>query len=125
MPALGEWWVQPAWFRLAGLALPVSSDQHDSEGVVVVLRLYVAGGTPPSTQARRQLTALRERLGGEDWRVEVVDVFERPELAETDRILATPVLLRLAPSPRLSVIGDLGNWRAVARILDLGGGFEE
>jgi hypothetical protein len=46
-------------------------------------------------------------------------------LAETDRILATPVLLRLAPSPRLSVIGDLGNWRAVARILDLGGGFEE
>ena len=51
---------------------------------------------------------MRERLGGEDWGVEVVDVFESPEVAEADRIIATPVLVRLYPEPRLSVIGDLG-----------------
>lgn len=82
--------------------------------------MYVAVDTPPSVLARRQLETLRERLGGEDWVVEVVDVFERPDWAEADRIIATPVLIRLRPAPRLSVIGDLGDWRAVARILDLG-----
>jgi circadian clock protein KaiB len=86
----------------------------------VVLRLYLAGGSPPSVRARRALERLRERLGGEDWVVEVVDVFERPDLAEADRIIATPVLVRLQPAPGLSVIGDLSDWRAVADVLGLG-----
>jgi circadian clock protein KaiB len=81
--------------------------------------MYVASDTAPSTRARRQLTALRERLGGEHWEIEVVDVFEQPGLAEADRILATPVLIRLLPEPRLSVIGDLSDSHAVATALDL------
>jgi circadian clock protein KaiB len=92
------------------------------EGERFVLRLYVASDTRPSAQARRQLVALRERFGGERWEVEVVDVFEQPALAEADRILATPVLIRLFPPPRLSVIGDFGDAQAVARALDLEGG---
>jgi circadian clock protein KaiB len=91
----------------------------------VALRLYVAGDTAPSAQARRQLQALRERLGGGQWDVEVVDVFDRPGLAEEDRILATPVLIRLRPSPRVSVIGDFSDWRSVATILDLQVAFRE
>jgi circadian clock protein KaiB len=86
--------------------------------------LYVARDTGPSAQARRQLAALRERLGGEDWEVEVVDVFERPGLAEADRILATPVLVRLFPEPRLSVIGDFSDVHAVATALDLEEGMD-
>ncbi len=53
-----------------------------------------------------------------------MDVFESPEVAEVDGIIATPVLVRLYPEPRLSVIGDLGDWREVARILDLGEWFD-
>ena len=52
-------------------------------------------------------------------------MFESPEVAEADGIIATPVLVRLYPAPRLSVIGDLGDWREVARILDLGERFHE
>lgn len=85
----------------------------------VLLRMYVASDTAPSAQARRQLAALRERLGGEHWEVEVIDVFEWPALAEADRVLATPVLIRLIPEPRLSVIGDFGDSDAVASALDL------
>ena len=62
---------------------------------------------------------------GEDWEVEVVDVFESPEVAEAEGIIATPVLVRLCPAPQLSVIGDLGDWREVARVLDLGDRFDE
>jgi circadian clock protein KaiB len=85
----------------------------------VVLRMYVARDSVPSTQARRQLAVLRERLGGEDWEVEIVDVFEQPALAEADRVLATPVLIRLFPMRRLSVIGDFADVDAVADALDL------
>lgn len=90
----------------------------------VSLRLYVARDSAPSVQARRQLAVVRERLDGEDWDVEIVDVFEQPALAEADRVLATPVLIRRFDSARLSVIGDFSDWRAVARALDLGGGGE-
>jgi circadian clock protein KaiB len=81
--------------------------------------MYVASDSPPSAQARRQLAILRERLGGEDWEIEVVDVFEHPDLAEADRILATPVLIRLLATRRLSVIGDFGDLHAVASALGL------
>jgi circadian clock protein KaiB len=98
----------------------VSGGEDDPQRAGVVLRLYVAGGSPPSVRARRALEGLREHFGGADWVVEVIDVFERPDLAEAHRIIATPVLVRLAPVPGLSVIGDLGDWRAVAEVLDLG-----
>lgn len=99
--------------------------KDEPERANVALRLYVAGDTGPSAQARRQLEPLREQLGPNGCEIEVVDVFDQPDLAEEDRILATPVLLRLLPAPRLSVIGDLSDWRAVAAILDLRGGFDE
>jgi circadian clock protein KaiB len=86
---------------------------------LVSMRMYVASDSSASAQARRQLAALRERFGGEDWEVEVVDVFEQPALAEADRILATPILIRLLPSRRLSVIGDFADLQAVANALDL------
>ena len=85
----------------------------------VLMRMYVASDSAPSVQARRQLAVLRERFGGEDWEVEVVDVFEQPALAEADRVLATPVLIRLFPTRRVSVIGDFADLHAVANALDL------
>jgi circadian clock protein KaiB len=92
------------------------ADERDGR---VLMRLYVASDSAPSMQARRQLVGSRERFGGEDWEVEVVDVFEQPALAEADRVLATPVLIRLFPTRRLSVIGDFADLQAVANALDL------
>jgi len=88
---------------------------------LVELCLFVAGDTGPSARARRQLERFRAELGEANWRVEVVDVVERPDLAEQAGIVATPVLIRLAPLPRRSVIGDLSDFQAVADVLGLGG----
>jgi circadian clock protein KaiB len=93
--------------------------EADEGNVRVLMRMYVASDSAPSVLARRQLAVLRERFGGEDWEVEVVDVFEQPALAEADRVLATPVLIRLFPTRRLSVIGDFADVHAVASALDL------
>jgi circadian clock protein KaiB len=88
-------------------------------GASVELCLFVAGETGPSVRARRELERLQFELEGGGWRVEVVDVVERPDLAERAGILATPVLIRLAPLPRRSMIGDLSDWRVVADVLEL------
>ena len=88
-------------------------------GASVELCLFVAGETGPSTRARRELSRLRVGLEGGGLSVEVIDVVQRPDLAERAGILATPVLLRLAPLPRRSIIGDLSDWEVVADVLEL------
>jgi circadian clock protein KaiB len=89
---------------------------------LVELRLFVAGDTGPSARARSEVARLGVEFEGVGWNLEVIDVIERPDLAERARILATPVLLRLAPLPRRSMIGDLSDWKVVAEVLELGSG---
>ena len=73
------------------------------------LRLYIAGKTPKSVAA---LTNLRkyceEHLKGQ-YRIEVIDLLEKPQLAEGDQILAIPTLVRKVPEPIRKIIGDLSN----------------
>ena len=75
----------------------------------VSLRLFVAGrSTPRSTRALDRLRAvLAEHRPDAD--LEVIDVLERPDLADHHRILATPTLVRLAPEPPARIIGDLAS----------------
>ena len=71
------------------------------------LRLYVAGMTGVSTLAITNLTAIcAEELGGR-CDLEVIDIHQQPELAQRDQILAIPTLVKTAPPPVRSVIGDL------------------
>jgi circadian clock protein KaiB len=76
------------------------------------LRLYISGQALNSRAAIRNLESLRAAVG-ETAAVEVVDVRERPELAEEDRILATPTLVRREPAPVRKIIGDLSDIRRV------------
>jgi circadian clock protein KaiB len=76
-------------------------------------RLFVAGDSPNSARAVENLKALCDRrLGGQCDR-EVVDVFREPQRALADGILVTPTLIKLAPGPVKSVVGDLSQEGAV------------
>ena len=84
-------------------------------------RLYVAGQTERSQAAEANLRALCEsRLPG-GYELEVVDATELPGLAEEQRILATPTVVRLAPLPQRRVIGDLSDHQRAAYALGLPG----
>ena len=77
------------------------------------LRLYVTGSTLLSMRAIENIELLtREELEGE-YECEIVDVLERPDLAEADRVFATPTLLRLSPPPVRKLIGDLSDREVV------------
>jgi circadian clock protein KaiB len=83
------------------------------------LRLYVAGQTPKSTLAFRNLKQIcDEHLLGR-YEIEIVDLLENPQLARGDQILAVPTLVRRLPEPIKKIIGDLSNTERVLVGLDL------
>jgi len=73
------------------------------------LRLYVAGQTNKSLAAFANLRRIcEEHLNGK-YQIEVIDLLERPQLAEGDQIVAIPTLVRKLPPPMRKLIGDLSN----------------
>lgn len=74
-----------------------------------LLRLYVAGQTSKSLAALTNLHRIcEEHLQGR-YEIEVIDLMERPQLAEGDKIVAIPTLVRKLPEPIRRIIGDLSD----------------
>jgi circadian clock protein KaiB len=84
-----------------------------------LLRLYVAGQTPKSIVAFRNLKTICEQHLTGRYRIEVIDLLENPMLAAGDQILAIPTLVRRLPEPMKRIIGDLSNTERVLVGLDL------
>jgi circadian clock protein KaiB len=83
------------------------------------LRLYVAGQTTRSLAALANLRRIcEEHLEGR-FRIEVIDLLERPQLARGDQILALPTLVRKLPKPIRKLIGDLSDTERALVGLDL------
>ena len=88
-------------------------------GKAYCLRLYVAGQTPKSLLAFRNLKQIcEEHLQGR-YEIEIIDLLENPQLAQGDQILAVPTLVRRLPEPIKKIIGDLSNTENVLVGLDL------
>jgi circadian clock protein KaiB len=83
-----------------------------------VLRLYVAGTSATARRAEKQLVDIRALINSE-WKVEVIDVLERPELAERAGILATPTLAYEHSERSRRIVGDLGDAKRVLEFLGI------
>ncbi|RMF92362.1 MAG: circadian clock protein KaiB [Nitrospinota bacterium] len=83
------------------------------------LKLYVTGKTPRSERAIANLHQIcKEELGGQ-YELIVIDVLEKPQLAEQEKILATPTLIKELPPPIRRIIGDLSNKEKLLLGLDM------
>src|SRR5215204_4902237 len=83
------------------------------------LRLYVAGQTPRSLTAFKNLKGICEEYLKGEYHIEVIDLMENPTLARGDQILAIPTLVRKLPQPIRKIIGDLSNTDRVLVGLDI------
>lgn len=83
------------------------------------LRLYVAGQTPKSIEAFGNLKKIAETHLKGQYRIEVIDLMENPELAAGDQILALPTLVRKLPEPVKKIIGTLADEEKVLVGLDI------
>jgi len=83
------------------------------------LRLYVTGKTPKSERAISNLKEICERDLKGLYELQIIDVLEKPQFAENEKILATPTLIKDLPPPLKRIIGDLSNSERVLLGLDL------
>ena len=82
-------------------------------------RLYVAGQTPKSLAAIANLKKICEAHLAGRYAVEVIDLFDNPQLAARDQVLAVPTLVRQLPEPLKRFIGDLSKTERVLVGLDI------
>lgn len=72
-------------------------------------RLYVTGASPGSSRAIAVIKTFCEQFLKGRYLLEVVDVYQQPALAEEERILATPTLVKTSPLPLRRVVGNLSD----------------
>jgi circadian clock protein KaiB len=84
-------------------------------------RLFVTGATAKSSKAISNLTQVCERYLADDYDLDVVDIYQQPELARGQEIIAAPTLIKYFPLPLQRFIGDLSSTRELLKALDVQG----
>jgi circadian clock protein KaiB len=84
-----------------------------------VLRLYVTGMTPKSTQAIQNIKKICDTELHSRYDLEVIDIYQRPVLAQGEQIIATPTLIKKLPLPLRRFIGDMSDTERIVLGLDL------
>ena len=84
-----------------------------------LLKLFITGHTPSAERAIKNIESIcMHELDGE-YHLEIINILDNPRLAEDERIIATPTLIKVLPAPLRRVIGDLSNTEKVLLGLDL------
>jgi len=95
-------------------ALPMAgSGEH------YVLTLYVTGATPQSTQAIIRIKEICKHYLQDRYELEIVDIYQQPELARSAQIIAAPTLIKELPLPLRKLIGNLSELQVVLAGLGL------
>lgn len=84
-----------------------------------VLRLYVAGQSPKSVAAITNTRRICEENLQGVYVLDVIDLYQQPQLAQEEQIIALPALIRKQPPPTRRIIGDMSNAERVVNGLDL------
>jgi circadian clock protein KaiB len=84
-----------------------------------VLKLYITGMTRRSQEALRNLERVCREHIGDNYELEVIDIYQQPTLAKGDQIIAVPTLIKKLPVPLRRMIGDLSREDRIILGLDL------
>ncbi len=110
----------PARKANPGMEGELELSDGDSREEKFVLRLYVSGSTPKSALAIENIKRVCEQHLNNRYDLEVIDIYQQPNLARDEQIVAVPTLIKRSPLPVRRLIGDLSNLQKVLLGLDLG-----
>ena len=100
-----------------------SSSRREAPGAsrenLIELRLYIAGQTPKSVAALKNLKRICEEHMPDTYELKVIDLLKQPQLARGDQIVAVPTVVKNLPVPIRKLIGDLSDTERVLVGLDL------
>ena len=83
------------------------------------LTLFITGGSPNSVRAINNLKSICEKHLAGRYDLEVIDVYQNPELATQEQIIALPTLIKRLPDPVRRLVGDMSDTQKVLRGLGL------
>jgi circadian clock protein KaiB len=84
-----------------------------------ILRLYVTGMTPRSARAVENIRAFCEKHLAGHYELQVIDIYQQPELARTEQLVAAPTLIKKLPLPLRRLIGDMSDEERILVGLDI------
>ena len=97
----------------------VNADALKAKGKTYVLKLFVTGILPNSARAVINIKAICEKYLKDRYELEIIDIYQQPDLAITNEIIAVPLLIKKSPLPEQRIIGDLSNIEKVLKVLGL------
>jgi circadian clock protein KaiB len=109
----------PAGKRRPGLAKELEQPGSRSPQPKYVLSLYVSGSTLKSALAIKNIKRICEQYLKNRYDLEVIDVYQQPNLARDEQIVAVPTLIKRIPLPLRRLVGDMSNLKKVLFGLDL------
>jgi circadian clock protein KaiB len=86
---------------------------------VYVLQLYITGASPNSTRAVSNIKNICEQHLKGRYTLEIIDVYQQSAMAQTEQLLALPLLIKLSPSPKKRLIGNMSDTEKVLKGLEL------
>ena len=89
------------------------------DGQIYLFKLCISGMTPRSRQAVVNIKRICEEYLAGQYELEIIDLYQQPELAARHQIIATPTLLRNLPQPQRQMFGDLTDTKATLRRLGI------
>ena len=97
----------------------VKAEVERSSGEKFILRLFITGILPNSARAVVNIKAICEQFLKGRYELEIIDIYQQPDLALTEEIIAIPVLIKKFPLPEERLIGDLSDIDMVLKGLRL------
>jgi circadian clock protein KaiB len=83
------------------------------------LRLFIAGASPNSLRAINNMRSFCEEYLKGRYHLEIVDVYQQPQIATKDQVIALPLLIKSSPLPFKRLIGDMSDKAKVMKGLGL------
>jgi circadian clock protein KaiB len=92
-----------------GGAVVSDAKSEEQRPATYLLKLYITGGSPRAEAAIANLRRICDQELHGQYELQIIDVLKHPQVAEDDKILATPTLIKQLPPPLRRVIGDLSD----------------
>jgi len=109
----------PAGKRRLGLVRKSEQPGSRPQSAKYVLSLYVSGSTLKSALAVKNIKQICEQHLKNRYDLEVIDIYQQPNLARDEQIVAVPTLIKRIPLPLRRLVGDMSNLKKVLFGLDL------
>jgi circadian clock protein KaiB len=89
------------------------------EAETYVLRLFITGASPNSIRAVENVKAICEEYLAGNYQLDIIDIHQQPQHAESEDVIAVPLLIKKTPYPERRMIGDMSDTQRVLKGLGL------